>query len=131
MSCSERRPGAARRGLAALELAVAVAVIGGFVCAAAAYQRLLVRRAHEVALRADLQALRAGVAFFEARRGGVPRSLEELAAQPIGRLRRGEEWHNWSLQDRGQRLTDAFGRPYAYDPATGRVWSTAAGYEKW
>ena len=131
MSSSNRRFGAAQHGFAALELTVAAAVIGGLICAAAAYERLLVRRANEVALRADLQALRAGVAFFEARRGGVPRSLEELAVQPVGRVRRGGRWESWSLKDLGQRLTDAFGRSYGYDPATGRVWSTAAGYETW
>ena len=117
--------------MTALELAVAAAIIGALVYAAAAYEHLLIRRANEVALRADLQALRAGVAFFEARRGGPPASLEELAVQPIGRLRRMDRWESWSLKDRGQALTDVFGQPYAYDPATGRVWSTAAGYEEW
>ena len=131
MWSSESRRDSARRGLAALELAVSLAVIGGLLAAAAAYQGLLVRRAKAIALRADLQALRAGVEFFEARRGAVPPSLEALAAEPIGRYRRGNGWESWSLKDRGQRLTDAFGRPYAYDPATGRVWSTAPGYEAW
>ena len=117
--------------MTALELAISLAVIGGLACAATTWHRVLVRRAKELALRADLQALRAGVAFVEARRGGLPATLDEMAVQPIGRLRRAEGWQDWSLHDRGQRLTDVFGRPYAYDPDTGRVWSTAPGYEQW
>lgn len=131
MSCSEGRRAGARRGITALELAVAVAVISGFGAAALGCHRLVIRRAKELALRADLQALRAGAAFFEARRGTAAKTLEEIAAQPIGRVRRAEDWETWSLRDRGQRLTDMFGRPYAYDPGTGRVWSTAPGYEEW
>ena len=53
-----------------------------------------------------------------------------MAAQPIGQLE-GGRIGAWSLLDKGQRLSDAFGTPYGYDPRTGRVWRQTPGYEGW
>ena len=108
-----------------------VILISGFVGAAATYQARLMRRARELALRADLQCLRAGVVFFQATRGRAPATLEEVLVEPIGRVKRGERSVAWSLQDQGQRQADPFGHPYRYEPGTGVVASTTAGYESW
>ena len=117
--------------MTALELAVSVALLGTFVGLATAYQRQAIRRGKELALRADLQTLRAAVSFFEATRGARPATLEELAARPIGRLKPGGRTMSWSLRDRGQRLSDVFGTPYRYDAQTGAVFSATPGYESW
>ena len=116
--------------MTALELAVSVMVIGTFVGLAAAYQRQAIRRGRELALRANLQTLRAAVDFFEATRSARPADLKAIAAQPIGQLT-GGRLGAWSLLDKGQQLSDAFGTPYGYDPRTGRVWSQTPGYEGW
>ena len=117
--------------MTALELTVSVALLGTFVGLAVAYQRQAIRRGRELALRSDLQTLRAAEAFFEATRGARPATLQELAAQPIGQLAGRGGIGRWSLRDRGQRLSDVFGTPYRYDSRTGGVSSATPGYESW
>jgi hypothetical protein len=117
--------------MTAVELAIAVGLIGAVATGLLASHRTAVKRTRELVLQADLQALRAAVSFFEARRGARPSTLEEAAALPIGRMAGNERPGVWSLRDRGQALDDAFGTPYQYDRATGRVWSATAGYDNW
>jgi hypothetical protein len=117
--------------MTAVEMALALAVIGSVATGLFASHRLAIRRAKELALQADLQTLRAAVSFFEARRGTRPATLEETAALPIGRMAERGRPGIWSLRDKGQALNDVFGTPYRYDRATGRVWSGTTGYEHW
>jgi type II secretory pathway pseudopilin PulG len=116
--------------MTAVEAAIVVALLGGCVGAAAAYQAQVIRRAKALALRADLQGLRAAVELFRARHRRYPASLEELVAQPLGMVRR-PAGAGWSLREQGQDLADPFGRAYAYEPSHGTVRSQTPGYETW
>ena len=120
-----------RRGVTAVEAAIVVGLIGAFLGVASVYHAHLLTQAKELALKADLQSLWAGLAFFQARRGRHPETLEELVVQPIGQVRGSGSQGVWSLQDRGQQLVDSFRNPYSYEPTTGTVRSTTRGYETW
>jgi type II secretory pathway pseudopilin PulG len=115
--------------MTALEVVITVALIGAFLGIAVVQQRQMIRRARELALKADLQCLRAGIEFFRARRGRLPLRLDEVIVEPIGRAKFSAEWRPLRQPD-GTPL-DAFGRPYRYDPATGTVSSMAPDYERW
>ena len=118
-----------RDGMTAVEAAIVVALIGAFLGAATVYHVRLLHRAKELALRADLQSLRASVDFFQARRGRLPETLEAVFAEPIGSLKLSGNW----LPPRDERgaLVDPFRRPYRYEPKGGMVTSTTPGYETW
>ena len=89
----------------------------------------MVRRARELALRADLACLRAGIEFFSSRHHRLPAGLEEVLAEPIGSAKL---QGRWSLpRNRQGALADAFGHPYRYHSDTGTVTSAAPGYERW
>ena len=117
-----------RSGMTALEAIVAVALISGCLGAAAVYQTQVIQHARALALRADLQSLRAAIAFFQATHGRYPATLEEVLIEPLGGVRHGQA-AAWSLQDRGQQRVDAFGNPYYYDARQGVVHSMTRGYE--
>ena len=116
--------------MSAFEAVVAVALIGGCVGVAAAYQTQIIHRTRALALRADLQSLRAGIEFFQATHGRYPATLEEALVEPIGHAAGGRAGA-WSLQDRGQQRVYAFGNPYYYDAVRGAVHSGTHGYEAW
>ena len=118
-------------GVTAVEAAIVVVLIGAFLGVASVYHAHLLTQAKELALKADLQSLRAGIAFFQARQGRHPHTLEELVVQPIGHVKGHGGQGAWSLQDRGQHLVDSFGNLYYYDPTTGTVSSVTRGYEAW
>ena len=117
------------RGVTALEAAIVVALIGGFLGASVVYHRRLVVRAKEIALEAELRNLRASLAFFEAmHNGNHPASLEELRQDAMSRIRSVASTGVWPEPD---AMADAFGKPYAYDPKTGTIQSQTKGYESW
>ena len=118
-------------GLTAFEAAVVVAVIGGFFMTAIGYQQRLVHRGNELALAAELQRLRAGVAFFEATGHRYPSSLEELAVRGLGRIRAGGGIARPQEAPGSGDLVDAFGNRYAYETASGTVHSRTPGYDSW
>ena len=68
--------------MSAFEALVAVALIGGSLGAAAAYQMHIVHRARALALRADLRSLRAAVEFFHTAHNRYPATLEEVLVEP-------------------------------------------------
>ena len=112
-----------------MEAAIAVALIGAFLGAATVYHAQFLNRAKELALRADLQSLRAGVDFFQARRGRLPETLGEVLAEPIGSVKLSGKWL-LPTDDHGA-LVDPFRHPYRYEPRSGIVVSTTRGYETW
>ena len=121
-----------RRGMTAIEAAVTVVLLVGFLGAALGYHQLMLRRAKALALQADLQSFRASLAFFEARKGRRPSTLDEIVLEPIGRLRLDPGSGRWArARDHQQRWVDAFGFPYTYDAGTGVIKSTTPGYESW
>ena len=119
------------RGVTAFEAVIVLALIGAFVGVAASYQRRVVVRVKELALKADLQCLRAGIVFFEATRGRRPAALAEVLAQPIGDAARGPQQRWGALGRLGQGMADPFGHSYRYDLTRGTVSSTTVGYEAW
>ena len=112
-----------------MEAAIAVALIGAFLGASTVYHVRFLRRAKELALRADLQSLRAGVDFFQAKRGRLPETLGEVLAEPIGSVKLSGKWLP-PTDDHGA-LVDPFRQPYRYERGTGVVASTTQGYETW
>ena len=120
------------RGISAFEAMIVVALIGGFLGTAAAYQRRLLVRAKELALAAELRNLRASLSFFESVYHRRPASLEELVSDAMRRVRvGGGHWERDDDPARAGTIVDIFHHPYAYDPVAGTIRSRTQGYESW
>ena len=120
------------RAVTAFEAVVVVAIILGCVGSAAVYHRQVLKRGKELVLKAELQNLRASIAFFEATKGRRPQNLEEVLAQPLGHLRVVGSQRQWvSVRGGSQSPVDPFGHPYRYDAKAGTAASQSAGYETW
>jgi len=83
--------------------------------------------AKEIALKKELQELRAAISFHKAHTSKYPASLEEAA-----------KWGRSSnitfiLEniDHSGSARDPFGRHYTYNPSTGEVKSSTPGYENY
>ena len=118
-----------RRGVTGVEAAIVTGLIGAFLGVAVLYEHQVLRQARELALQADLQSLRAGIKFFEAQRGHLPRALDDALVQPFGAL--SARGGGSSPRNRAGALVDAFEHPYRYDARTGEVISTTPGYQEW
>jgi len=118
------------RGIKAIESAVCLAILSGGLGAVAIANELTIKRARELALRADLQALRATVAFYHARHGSYPAGLTEALAQPIKGSRNTSAGDWWSQSPLAE-LKDSFGNTYHYEASTGIVHSRTSGYQEW
>ena len=110
------------RGISAVEAAIVVALVGGFLGAATVYHRQLLVRTKELALTAELRNLRASLMFFEDVHQRRPASLEELVEEMTRRLR---------IRGGSEAVVDVFGHAYAYNFTSGQIHSQTSGYETW
>ena len=118
------------RAMTALEAVVSVMLATGFIGSALTWQSRAMHQAREIALRAQLRSLRASLAFFEARHGERPKTLEVLAEEEMDRLRAGGGSFAQAT-GKMRELQDPFGRRYAYDWDKGTIWSRTSGYAAW
>ena len=119
-----------KAGMTTLEAVISVMLATGFVGSAVVWQSRTILQAREIALRAQLRSLRAGLAFFEARHGERPKTLEALVEEEMDRLRIGGGSFAQATERIGD-LQDPFGSRYVYDWKKGTVGSRTSGYEAW
>lgn len=95
----------------------------------------------ETALTIELTSLRNAVSNYAMLEKKLPGSLIEITSDNIEIPASGLQGERKIIlagrfvdiamrDDKGNPL-DPFGGKYGYDPATGKVWSTTRGYEKW
>jgi competence protein ComGC len=105
------------------------------------YQRVA-REAQEVAVKTGLVNIRMSVRLFKVLNNRNPESLKELTEKRvILPARIGTDRYSGSFFDQNYlmshavdskgNIVDAFGNPFAYDPARGEVKATTKGCENW
>ncbi len=96
----------------------------------------IIEEAKKVALKTELNNIRQAILFFKIKNGRYPESLKELATSKFIVTHRKDTIFEakylepYSL-DKNKNILDSFDLPFAYDPATGRVWSIKKGFENW
>lgn len=94
----------------------------------------IIEEAKEVALKTELNNLRQAILFFKIKNGRYPESLKELVTSQFVIPYRGDtiikaKYLEPYALDKDKNILDPFDLPFAYDPATGRVWSVKKGFE--
>ena len=93
----------------------------------------IVEEAKKVALKAELNNLRQAILFFKIKNSRYPESLKELVTSHFivpykDDVITAKYLEPYSL-DKDKNILDPFDMPYAYERATGRVWSIKKGFE--
>lgn len=101
-----------------------------------------IKPVREQALVIELANLRTAVIYFAMLNGRLPESLNELATKDAIIKKRAIEGAEYRViivgrfvqgmtMDEAGNPTDPFGNVFLYDRATGRVYSSTKGYERW
>lgn len=101
-----------------------------------------IKPVREQALLIELSNLRTAVTYFTMLNGRLPESLTELASKDAIIKKRAIEGSEYRIivvgkfvqamtMDEAGNPTDPFGNVFLYDRATGRVYSSTNGYERW
>ncbi len=101
-----------------------------------------IKPVREQALVIELANLRTAVIYFTMLNGRLPDSLNELATKDAIIKKRAIEGAEFRIivvgrfiqamtMDEAGNPTDPFGNVFLYDRATGRVYSSTKGYERW
>lgn len=101
-----------------------------------------IKPVREQALVIELANLRTAVIYFAMLNGRLPESLNELATKDAIIKKRAIEGAEFRIivvgrfvqamtMDEAGNPTDPFGNVFLYDRATGRVYSSTKGYERW
>lgn len=101
-----------------------------------------IKPVREQALVMELSNLRTAVIYFAMLNGRLPESLNELATKDAIIKKRAIEGAEYRIivvgrfvqamtMDEAGNPTDPFGNVFLYDRATGRVYSSTKGYERW
>lgn len=95
----------------------------------------IVEEAKKVALKTELNNMRQAILFFKIKNSRYPESLKELVTASFivpykADIIKAKYLEPYSL-DKDKNILDSFDMPYAYDRATGRVWSIKKGFENW
>ena len=93
----------------------------------------IVEEAKKVALKSELNNIRQSILVFKIKNGRYPESLKELVTARFivpykDDVITAKYLEPYSL-DKDKNILDSFDMPFAYDPATGRVWSIKKGFE--
>jgi len=94
----------------------------------------IIEEAREVALKAELSNLRQAILFFKIKNSRYPESLKELITSKFiityreDTIIEAKYLEHYAI-DKDKNILDSFDLPFAYDPATGRVWSIKKGFE--
>ena len=93
----------------------------------------IVEEAKKVALKSELNNIRQSILVFKIKNGRYPESLKELVTAHFivpykDDVITAKYLEPYSL-DKDKNILDPFDMPFAYDPATGRVWSIKKGFE--
>jgi len=95
----------------------------------------IAEEAKKVALKAELNNIRQAIILFQIKNGRPPESLKELVSARFVTPYKDDIISSKYLEhyamDRNKNLVDPFDLPFAYDKATGKVWSSSKGFENW
>jgi Tfp pilus assembly protein PilE len=94
----------------------------------------IIEEAKEAALKTELNNLRQAILFFKIKNGRYPERLKELITSNFVIPYKGDtiikaKYLEPYALDKDKNILDPFDLPFAYDPATGRVWSVKKGFE--
>jgi len=95
----------------------------------------LAEEAKKVALRAELTNIRQSILLFKIKNSRYPESLKELVSASFATPYKDDIISSKYLEhyamDQNKNIVDPFDLPFAYDSATGKVWSVQKGFESW
>lgn len=125
-----------RKGLTALEVLIALCLIGLLFGVLVSKLQQVTKEAQETAVRAELSNIRKGITLFKILNERNPQSLNELMEKdvllPVGSDSLfNQKYLTATAVDAKGNILDAFGNPFTYDFASGKVRTTTAGYERW
>lgn len=96
----------------------------------------IIEEAKKVALKTELNNIRQAILFFKIKNSRYPESLKELVTKQFvmpykdNNIISAKYLEPYAF-DKDKNILDSFDLPFAYDPATGRVWSIKKGFENW
>ena len=122
------------KGSGIVESLIALIIISILVVVVMDRYETIIEEAKEVALKTELNNLRQTILFFKIKNGRYPESLKELVTSQFVIPYRGDtiikaKYLEPYALDKDKNILDPFDLPFAYDPATGRVWSVKKGFE--
>ncbi|MDP2279058.1 MAG: type II secretion system protein GspG, partial [Nitrospirota bacterium] len=121
------------KGSSIVESLIILIVISILVVVVMDRYETIIEEAKKVALKTELNNLRQAILFFKIKNSRYPESLKELVTSQFVIPYRGDTiikakyLEPYSL-DKDKNILDSFDMPFAYDPATGRVWSIKKGF---
>ena len=124
------------KGLTILDAVITLCLIGLLIGVVIPKLEQAAQAARETAVKAELANIRKGITLFKILNERNPQSLNELMEKDVMLRVRGDTFFKQkyllaNAVDAKGNIIDAFGNPFAYDPASGRVRATTKGYESW
>jgi len=125
-----------QRGLGVIDTVIVVLIISVFIVVFIPRYYRIAREAQETQLKAELNNIRMSLDLYKMHNSEYPKDLHELITKKYlapykdDAIFKEEYLKTHSLDEDGYPL-DPFNNKFKYDPNTGRVSSSSAGYEKW
>ncbi len=124
------------RGLGIIDTLIVLVLISVFIGVLIPKYERTAREAQEVALRMSLSNIRMAIQVYVLTQRRIPSDLQELLKERyVLPTKEGtiftDQYLKTSAVDESGRPIDPFGKPFGYEPASGRVYSTTRGYETW
>ncbi len=124
-----------RRGYGIVESLIALIIISILIVVVMAKYEDIAWETKKTALQTELNNLRQSIMLFKVTKGRYPKSLNELTSENIvmpyrDTLITAKYLEPYSVDEK-MNILDPFDKPFAYDPASGRVWSRKKGFENW
>ncbi len=125
-----------QRGLGVIDTVIVVLIISVFVVVFIPRYYRIAKEAQETQLKAELNNIRMSLDLYKMHNSEYPKDLRELITKKYlspykeDTIFKEEYLKPHSLDENGYPL-DPFKNKFKYDPITGMVASSSAGYEKW
>lgn len=125
-----------QKGLGVIDTVIVVLIVSVFIGVFIPRYYRIARESQEIALRAGLNNIRMSLDLYKLHNGEYPKDLRELITKKYtapykeGTIFKEEYLNAHSLDEDGYPL-DPFNNKFKYNPNTGRVSSSTAGYERW
>jgi competence protein ComGC len=125
-----------QRGFGVVDTVIVVLIISVFIGVFIPRYYRIAREAQEIQLKAELNNIRMSLDLYKLHNSEYPKDLRELITKKYmapykeGTIFKEEYLDARSLDEDGYPL-DPFNNKFKYNPNTGRVSSSTAGYERW
>lgn len=131
-----------QKGFAIIDALITLCLIGILIGVVIPKYQRVAQEAQEIAVKAELTNIRTSIGLFRMLNNRNPESLRELIEKKVMLpARTGADRYSGSFFDRNYlmshavdsqgNIVDAFGNPFAYDPARGEVKASTKGCEDW